>query len=128
MHRVEFKPYRILLKTYLEVTPVYLKNPDRVLDLLDLVMLSLCMATLMERDLRQGMKRNGLKSIPIYPEERECQHPTAHSIIRAFQHVEKFEVVDRQDNVTEYFLPMLTPLQKQILNLMEVPATLMPDF
>jgi len=112
------------LKTYLEVAPVYLKNPDHVLALLDMVMLSLCFATLMERDLRQGMTRHGLKSIPIYPEERECQHPTAHSIIRTFQNVEKFEVVDRDDNVTQYFPPMLTPLQKQILHLMEVPATL----
>jgi len=87
-------------------------------------LLSLCVATIMERELRQGMARNGLKSIPIYPEERECQHPTAPSIIRAFQNVEKFEVVDRDDNVTEYFPPLLTPLQKQILNLMDVPATL----
>ena len=112
------------LKTYLEVAPVYLKNPDRVLALLDLVMLSLCIATLMERDLRNGMKRNGLTSIPIYPEERECKHPTAHSILRVFQNVEKFELTDRHDNVTEYFPPMLTPLQKQILNLMEVPLTI----
>jgi transposase len=112
------------LKTYLEVAPVYLKNPHRVLALLDLMMLSLCVATLMERDLRQGMKRNGLKSIPIYPEERECQRPTAHSIFRAFQNVEKFEVVDRKDNATEYFPPMLTPLQKQILSLMDVPMTI----
>jgi transposase len=112
------------LKTYLEVAPVYLKNPDRVLALLDLVMLSLTIATLMERDLRQGMRRNGLVSIPIYPEERECQHPTAHSIIRTFQHVEKFEVMDRENNVKEYFPPMLTPLQRQVLNLMDVPLSL----
>jgi transposase len=112
------------LKTHLEVAPVYLKNPDRVLALLDLVMLSLCIATLMERDLRNGMKRNGLTSIPIYPEERECKHPTAHSILRVFQNIEKFELTDRHDNVKEYFPPMLTPLQKQILNLMEVPLTI----
>ena len=112
------------LKTYLEVAPVYLKNPNRVLALLDLVILSLCIATLMERDLRNGMKRNGFKSIPIYPEERECKYPTAHSIIRVFQEVEKFEVLDRKGEVTEYFPPMLTPLQKQILNLMEAPLAL----
>lgn len=111
------------LKTYLEIAPVYLKNPNRVLALLDLAMLSLCIATLMERDLRQGMKRNGLKSIPIYPEERDCEHPTAHSILRVFQNVEKFELIDRDGNVTEYFPPILTPLQKQILNLMKVPLT-----
>lgn len=112
------------LKTNLEVAPVYLKNPDRVLALLDLVVLSLCIATLMERDLRHGMKRNGLTSIAIYPEERECKYPTAHSIIRVFKSIEKFEVTDREGNVTEYFPPMLTPLQKQILHLMEVPLTI----
>lgn len=112
------------LKTYLEVAPVYLKNPNRVLALLDLVILSLCVTTLMERDLRNGMKRDGLESIPIYPEERDCKYPTAHSIVRVFQEVEKFEVQNRDGEVTEYFPPMLTPLQKQILNLMEVPLTL----
>jgi transposase len=112
------------LKTYLEVAPVYLKNPNRVSALLDLIILSRCIATLMGRDLRNGMKHNGLKSIPIYPEERDCKYPTAHSIIRVFQEVEKFELLNRDGEVTEYFPPMLAPLQKQILNLMEVPLTL----
>jgi transposase len=112
------------LKTHLEVAPVYLKKPERVLALLDLVMLSLCIATLMERDLRNGMKHQNVTSIPIYPEERECENPTAHSIMRAFQEVEKFELADRDGNVTEYFPAKLTPLQKQVLNLMGVPLTL----
>lgn len=112
------------LKTYLEVTPVFLKNPDRVLALLDVIILSLCVATLMERDLRNGMKRNGLKSIPIYPEERECKYPTAHSIIWVFRNVEKFEIKNQENKVIEYFPPKLTSLQKQILNLMEVPISL----
>lgn len=112
------------LKTELEVAPVYLKKPDRVLALLDIVILALSIATLMERELRNGMKRNNLNSIPIYPEERECKHPTAHSIIRAFQNTEKYEVMDRDGNVIEYFPPSLTSLQKQILNLMGVPLAL----
>ncbi len=112
------------LKTHLEVAPVYLKKPERVLALLDLVMLSLCIATLMERDLRNGMKHQNVTSIPIYPEERECEHPTAHSIMRTFQEVEKFELADRDGNVTDYFPAKLTPLQKQVLNLMGVPLTL----
>ncbi len=112
------------LKTELEVAPVFLKKPARILALLDLVILALSIATLMERDLRQGMKRQGLKSIPLYPEERECQHPTAHSIMRAFQTVEKFELMDQDNNLIGYFPPKLTPLQKQILDLMKVPMSL----
>lgn len=112
------------LKASLEVAPVFLKNPGRVLALVDLVVLSLCVATLMERDLRNGMKRKGLKSIPIYPEQRECQRPTAHSIVWAFKETEKFEMFDRDDNVIEYFPAKLSSLQKQILNLMRVPESL----
>lgn len=112
------------LKSELEVAPVFLKKPDRVLALLDLVILALCIATLMERDLRQGMKREGLTSIPIYPENRECQHPTTHSIIRLFRRVEKFEVTDPEDNVIDHFPPKLTSLQKQMLDLMKVPMSL----
>ena len=70
------------------------------------------------------MRRNGLTSIPIYPEERECQYPTAHSIIWVFRNVEKFEITDRENNLKEYFPVKLTSLQKQILNLMEVPMSL----
>jgi hypothetical protein len=32
--------------------------------------------------------------------------------------------MDRENNVKEYFPPMLTPLQRQILNLMDVPLSL----
>ena len=112
------------LKTELEVAPVFLKKPARILAFLDLVILALSIATLLERDLRQGMKRQGLKSMPLYPEERECQQPTAHSIMRAFQTVEKFELMDQDNNLIEYFPPKLTPLQKQILDLMKVPLSL----
>lgn len=112
------------LKTELEVAPVYLKKPDRVLALLDIVILALTIATLMERELRNGMKQKSVNSIPIYPEERECKYPTAHSIIRAFQSTEKYEVTDPDENAVEYFPPSLTSLQKQILNLMKVPLTL----
>lgn len=62
----------------------------------------------------------------IYPEERECKHPTAHSIIRVFQSTEKYEVTDSDENAIEHFPPSLTSLQKQILNLIKVPLTLYP--
>ncbi len=103
---------------------MYLKKPDRVLALLDIVILALSIATLMERELRNGMKRNNVNSIPIYPEDRECKYPTAHSIIRAFQNTEKYEVTDCDGNAVEYYPPALTSLQKQILNLMDVPLAL----
>lgn len=92
--------------------------------LIDITVIALAVATLMERDLRRGMKNKGIKSIPIYPEQRECKNPTAQSIVRVFSSVEKYELYDKENTVVEYFPPSLNSLQKQILELMEVPLDL----
>jgi transposase len=112
------------LKSVLQVAPVFLKKPARVLTLVDIVVLSLTVATLMERDLRLGMKRNKIKSLPVYPEQRECKHPTTQSIIRVFADVEKYEIKALGATNGEYFPPPLSALQKQILDLMEVPQSI----
>jgi transposase len=112
------------LKSVLQVAPVFLKKPARVLALVDIIVLSLTVATLMERDLRIGMKRNGIESLPVYPEQRECRHPTTQSIIRVFSDVEKYELRSNDNMNGEYFPPTLSRLQKQILDLMGVPQSI----
>ena len=112
------------LKSVLQIAPVFLKKPPRVLALVDIVVLSLVVATLMERDLRKAMLRNKIESLPVYPEQRECKYPTTQSIIRVFSDVEKFEVRDKDGKENEYFPPALSQLQKQILDLMEVPQNI----
>jgi transposase len=109
------------VKSVLRIAPVFLKKPHRVLSLVDIVILSLTVATLMERDLRLGMVKNNVDSIPIYPEQRECKYPTTQSIIRAFSDVERYELADEGNTIKDYFPATLNKLQKQILNLMEVP-------
>jgi transposase len=49
------------LKSVLQIAPVFLKKPSRVLSLVDIIVLSLVVATLMERDLRSGMRRNKIR-------------------------------------------------------------------
>jgi transposase len=112
------------LKSILEIAPVYLKKPRRVLALIDIVVMALSVASLMERDLRLGMIKYDIDTLPVYPEKRECKHPTTQSIVRVFAPVEKYELLDQDGHGTEYFPPNLSPLQKQILELMEVPIGL----
>jgi transposase len=112
------------IKSVLEIAPVYLKKPRRVLALIDIVVIALSVASLMERDLRLGMIKHGIDSLPVYPEKRECKHPTTQSIVRVFSSVEKYELLDRNGQGIEYFPPNLSSLQKQILELMEVPIGL----
>jgi transposase len=112
------------LKSVLQIAPVFLKKPSRVLSLVDIIVLSLVVATLMERDLRKGMRHNKIESLPVYPEQRECKYPTMQSIIRVFSDVEKYELRDKDGKETEYFPPALSALQNQILVLMGVPQTI----
>lgn len=110
------------LKTWQEITPVLLKKSERVVALLHVHVMALMVATLIERKLRIAMKQNSIPSLPLYPEDRPCPYPTTFDLVRLFRGVEKYEV-QQGDNVT-LFPAQLTPIQKQVLKLLEVPLSL----
>jgi transposase len=107
------------LKTYQDIAPVYLKNPKRVVAFLHVHVMALMVSTLIERTLRKAMKKEGIKSLPIYPEGRPCPSPTIFDIARLFQHTERYEVTIGDE--TTVFPAELTDLQKDVLQLLDVP-------
>jgi transposase len=107
------------LKTYQEIAPVYLKKPQRVVAFLHVHVMALMVAALIERKLRLAMRQQGISSLPIYPEDRPCKSPTMFDIVRLFRHVERYEVAVGDD--INIFPAQLTDLQKQVLELLEVP-------
>lgn len=110
------------LKTYQEIAPVFLKKPERVIAYLHMHVMSLMVATLIERQLRLAMKKKGIESLSIYPEERPCEYPTTYDIVRLFKHVERYEVTKGEEVIV--FPAKLTGTQKQVLELLEVPLSL----
>ncbi|ODS33694.1 MAG: hypothetical protein SCARUB_01130, partial [Candidatus Scalindua rubra] len=110
------------LKKYQEIAPAFLKKPQRVIAYLHMNVMALMVATIIERQLRIAMKLNSIKSLPIYPEERSCKYPTTFDIVRLFKCIERYEVEER-DKI--YVFPaQLNELQKQVLELLEVPISL----
>jgi len=107
------------LKTYQEIAPVYLKKPQRVVAFLHVHVMALMVAALIERTLRLAMRQQGISSLPIYPEDRPCKSPTMFDIVRLFRNVERYEVAVGDD--INIFPAQLTDLQKQVLELLEVP-------
>jgi transposase len=107
------------LKTYQEIAPVYLKRPERVVAFLHIHVMALMVSALIERRLRSAMKREGLSSVPIYPEGRPCKSPTMFDIVRLFRNVERYEVAVGEDLMV--FPAELTKTQKLVLGLLEVP-------
>jgi transposase len=110
------------LKTVHEVAPVFLKNPSRIEAFFTVYFLALLLQALIERELRQAMRRERLKSLPLYPEERRCARPTTEQVLRLFSHAER-HVLTSAARTVQTFETQFTPLQSQVLDLLGVPAS-----
>jgi transposase len=108
------------VKTVMEIAPVFLKNEGRIEALFFLYFVALLVQTLIERELRLAMEREGLDALPLYPEQRACHRPTAQQILRLFSHTERYVLFDEACQI-QVFEPELSDLQKQVLKLLNVP-------
>jgi transposase len=109
------------IKTVHEIAPVFLKNTLRIEAFFTLYFLALLVQALIERELRLAMKRERIKELPIYPEQRLCKRPTTEQILRLFSLAERHTLL-RDATVVQSFPPLLTELQRQTLDLLGVPA------
>ncbi len=108
------------IKTVHEIAPVFLKNPGRIEALFTLYFLALLVQALIERELRLVMKREKIKELPIYPEQRLCKRPTTEQILRLFSLAERHTLL-RDDKIVQSFPPQLTDIQLRTLDLLGVP-------
>jgi len=107
-------------KTDFEVAPIYLKGIHRIQSLLCIYFFALLVQSLLERQLRQAMARDGVTSLPLYPESRACKAPTTQRLIDVFAPVQRHTL--KEDGHSIHFVTELTPLQRDILDLLEFPA------
>lgn len=107
------------LKTVHEIAPVFLKNPARIEAFFTVYFLALLVQALIERELRRAMKRERLKELPLYPEQRLCKRPTTEQVLRLFSLAER-HVLTRSGRTVQVFDTDFTPLQRQVLDLLGV--------
>ena len=67
------------------------------------------------------MRDNGIKSLPIYPEERLCESPTMFDIARLFRGVERYEVHEGDD--IKIFPAAFNEIQAKVLKLLDMPLS-----
>jgi transposase len=108
------------LKTVHEIAPVLLKNEARIEAFFTLYFLALMVQALIERELRQTMKRQSIEELPIYPEQRQCRRPTTEQILRLFSLAQRHTLL-RDGHTVQVFDTELTDLQRQVLTLLGVP-------
>lgn len=110
------------LKTVAEVAPVNYKTPERIEAFLFLYFVAVTIHALLERQLRQAMQHRELRSIPLYPEERECRAPTADKILGLFGPLRRHRLFDG-DRLVQTFWDTLSDVQRTVLDLLEVPTS-----
>jgi transposase len=109
------------LKTDFRVAPVYLKSVRRIESLLCIYFFVLMAEALLERELRQAMKRADVASLPLYPEGRPCRWPTARRVIDLFEGVERHTLQSGGRKPT-VMVTELSRVQRKILKLLRLSA------
>jgi transposase len=104
------------LKSVQDMAPVWLKNVARIEALLFLYFVALLVHALLERELRQGMAREKVESLPLYPEERECRAPSTERILDLFAPLQRHRLRKR-GKLVQVFEPQLSRLHKRVLAL-----------
>jgi len=105
------------LKTDFSVAPVYLKEPRRIQALLCVYFFALMAEALLERDLRRAMQREGIESLPMYPEGRPCHRPTTRRLLDLFEMVQRHEFTRRKGQ-PQVMTTDLSGLQRRLLRLL----------
>ena len=109
-----------LLKSVQDADPVWLRDPARIEAIFCCQFLALLVAALIERQIRTAMHEANQKSIPLYPELRACEAPSAERIFAVFADLTRHEL-HRDGELVQTFEVQPTPLQQQILDLLGVP-------
>ena len=110
------------LKTAAEVAPVNLKSVERIEAFLFVYFIAVMIHALLERDVRQAMAAQGIPSIPLYPEERACQAPTADKILGLFEHM-RVHYLSERGRPLKTFWDELSSVQRTVLELLDVPTS-----
>ena len=108
------------VKTVHEIAPVFLKDEGRIEALFTLYFLALLIQALIERELRLAMTRESIDELPLYPEQRQCAHPTTEQILRLFSMTQRHRLTDQDGQPVQVFDAQLTDLQLQLLCLLGV--------
>jgi len=112
-----------LLKSTLDVTPIWLKKNARIEALMYLEFIAQIIAALIERDLRKQMVDKNIELLCSLPEGRPSKTPTIEQVLRLFENQSRHALYDG-DCLIKQFADPLTPVQSQILQLLRIPTTI----
>jgi transposase len=121
-HQPHLERRHHILKADQVVAPVFLHDPARIEALMTCHFIALLVQALVELVVRRAMAARGLTELALYPEDRACLAPSAARIFEVFTGLARQHLYDADGRLVQSFSPKLNPLQRQILDLLGVPA------
>jgi len=112
-----------LLKSTLDVAPIWLKKNIRIEALMFLEFVAQIIAALIERDLRKKMVEKEIDLLCSLPEGRPSKTPTIEQVLRLFENQSRHALYDG-DRLIKQFADPLTKVQSQMLQLLEIPTAI----
>ena len=109
-----------LLKSVQDADPIWLRDPARIEAIFCCQFLALLVGALIERQIRTAMIDANQHDIPLYPELRACETPSAERVFAVFNDLTRHQLY-RDGELVQTLEAELTPLQQQILDLLGVP-------
>jgi hypothetical protein len=114
-----------VLKDYIKISPLFVRNQDQIIGLTRLLMLALKILTLMTADLRSKMKEGNVILEGLYAGQPKRQHPfpTAQSILQYFSRQDIVLVGMKMDEGWRWVISSLTCTCQSILKLLKIPES-----
>jgi len=107
------------IKSPVQIRPMWLHKPKRLVGLTLLIMIAVLVAALLEHQVRRWIAKTGRTLKGLMPEKRDNRYPTAKALLRAFADY-ALVIVRRKGRRPEVHWPELRPVQKQICRIMGV--------
>jgi transposase len=110
------------LKSVLGAAPIELKSPARIEALACCQFIALLAQCLIERELRAAMTREDVAELALYHEGRATRAPTAARVFDLYADTARHHLTTPAGQILQVFDPDLDPLQRQVLELLGLPA------
>ena len=108
------------LKGVLDAAPIELNSDQRIDALAFCLYAALLVHALIERTLRAAMAAAGIDQLPLYHEHRACTAPTAARVLEILEPLARTHITHNGATLA-IVDPDLTPQQRQLLELLDIP-------
>ena len=112
--------FRMLNQLFL-IGPIFLKNAQRIVSLVFLIMVGVLIAGLIQRQVQRALKQSQKPIDGLMPEGRDNLRPSIERIFKVFSFYSLVLVVDPQGHILEHHFASLDPVQQQLFTLLDLP-------